>query len=102
MSNLTLSESDARDVKMLLVCAGCTPAHAQNLTDLIALFDRLGPDEIRTIKVLAERLLEGQRRYGQIDIASEPRDFVKERSEEIQDLLIYTAFQTVRDSLTKP
>ena len=56
----------------------------------------LGDDEIRTLVVLARRLLEGQRAYGRIDLTNDTRDFRRERSEEIQDLLVYSAFETLR------
>lgn len=52
----------------------------------------LGDDEIRTLVCLARRLREGQRCYGKLDLAHDRRDFRKERSEEIQDLLVYSAF----------
>jgi hypothetical protein len=59
---------------------------------LDAVCAELGDDEIRTLVCLARRLLEGQRCYGRLDVAHDPRDFRRERSEEIQDLLVYSAF----------
>jgi hypothetical protein len=63
---------------------------------LFRVLSQLNEDEIRTVTVLAERLYRGQQQYGKIDLATDPRDFRKERAEEIEDLLIYTAFQALR------
>jgi hypothetical protein len=56
----------------------------------------LGDDELRVIALLAERLLAGQRQYGRLSLAEDPRDWRKERDEEIADLLMYSAFETLR------
>lgn len=66
------------------------------LQSLAATCAELGDDEIRTLAYLANRLLEGQRAYGRIDLETDPRDFVKERGEEIADLLVYTAFDALK------
>jgi len=65
-------------------------------TELDALLCALGTDELRTLRYLAERLLEGQRLYGAVDLANDPRDFLKERAEELGDALIYTAFAELK------
>ena len=59
------------------------------LADVLA---ELGEDEYRVMLVLAKRLLEGQRCYGSVDLANDPRDFRHERAMEIADLLVYSAF----------
>ena len=59
-------------------------------------WDLLGPEEKLVIQYLASRLLTGQRQYGSIRLAVDPRDFRKERSEEIADLLVYTAFMELK------
>ncbi len=56
----------------------------------------LGAEEKRVMLVLAQRLLAGQQEYGKLAIASDPRDFKREGAEEIQDLLIYSAFETLK------
>jgi hypothetical protein len=45
--------------------------------------------------VLARRLLTGQERYGHLDLRHDPRDWRRERSEEIEDALLYTAIGEV-------
>jgi len=68
---------------------------------LDATLDQLEPDAVATIAYLADRLLMGQRYYGKIDLATDPRDWVKERREELGDLLVYTAFGELKKSLVK-
>jgi hypothetical protein len=63
-----------------------------DLADLLSVAAGLGPDERRTLLVLARRLAEGERRYGRICLATDARTFRTERSEELADLLVYTAF----------
>ena len=57
---------------------------------------KLGDDEIRTLVYIAERLLEGQWTYGRLDLASDGRDWKKERAQELADLLVYTAFEALK------
>lgn len=59
----------------------------------------LGHQEIEVLALLAQRLLLGQRNYAKLDLENDTRDFKKERSEEIQDLLIYSAFDTLRSTM---
>jgi hypothetical protein len=63
---------------------------------LDAVVGELGDDELRVMVTLARRLLEGQRCYGKLSLATDSRDWKKERSAEIQDLLIYDAFEVLR------
>lgn len=58
--------------------------------------DLLGPDERRVLVVLARRLLAGQQQYGRLRLATDARDWRHERAQEIQDLLIYTAFEELK------
>ena len=60
--------------------------------DLDVACAELGDDELRVVAYLAARLLAGQRAYGQLDLAHDPRDWRRERADEIADLLVYTAF----------
>ncbi len=69
--------------------------------DLDATLAALGDDERRTLAYLAGRLLLGQRTYGAIDLATDPRDFTRERGEEISDLLVYTAFAALRAEVVR-
>lgn len=76
------------------------PAPCAAAGDFASVIDEFGPDELRVVEYLARRLLEGQRRYGRIDLVADPRDFARERCAEIGDLLIYSAFQALRGGLT--
>lgn len=67
--------------------------------DLDKVLDQLEPDALRAIAYLADRLLMGQRYYGKIDLATDPRDWEKERRDEIGDLLVYSAFGELKRSL---
>jgi hypothetical protein len=64
--------------------------------DLLDVVGELGADERRVLLVLARRLLEGQRCYGRLSIATDPRDWRRERALEIQDLLVYSAFEELK------
>jgi hypothetical protein len=64
--------------------------------ELDATCAELADDEIRVVAHLAARLLEGQRRYGRLTLATEGRNWGKERAEEVADLLVYTAFEELR------
>lgn len=46
--------------------------------------------------LLAQRILLGQRRYGVLDLASDRRDLRAERSYELQDFLIYSAYAEIQ------
>jgi hypothetical protein len=59
----------------------------------------LEPDAIRALTFLAQRLLAGQKAYGRLDLAKDPRDWRKERAEELGDLLVYTAFLQLKRDL---
>ena len=62
------------------------------VTPLADVLAELGEDERRVLLLLAHRLLEGQRCYGRLNLANDPRDFRQERASEVADLLIYSAF----------
>jgi hypothetical protein len=63
------------------------------------LLDELGPEEHEVLLVLGRRLLAGQRQYGRLDLARDPRDWKREAAEEAADLAIYTAFRVVADTI---
>lgn len=71
------------------------------VSELSAIVRQLEPDAVRALTLLAKRLLKGQHAYGTLDIAADPRDWQKEREEELQDALIYSAFATLKKG-TKP
>lgn len=64
--------------------------------EIVAIWDELNDDEHRVLVSLANRLLAGRRCYGPLDLANDPRDWMKERKAEIEDLLVYTAFEALK------
>jgi hypothetical protein len=64
--------------------------------DLIALLDRLGPDEVRVLYALACRLEVGAGVYGPLHLRTDLRDFGREASEEALDLAAYAAMQFLK------
>jgi hypothetical protein len=58
----------------------------------------LEPDALRALLYLAERLLVGQKAYGKLDLATDPRDWKRELEEEVGDLLVYSAFEALKKS----
>lgn len=70
--------------------------HASLHAELIAITDQLEPDAVRALTLIAHRLLKGQKAYGRIDVATDPRDWQKEREEELQDALVYGAFASLK------
>lgn len=56
----------------------------------------LGADERRVMVVLAGRLRRGAKAYGPLDLATDQRDWEKERGEEVADLLVYSAFDELK------
>lgn len=63
---------------------------------LAHLIDSLEPDAREALLCIAVRLKKGQDYYGNIDLSKDPRNFDKEREEELQDALIYSAFASIR------
>jgi hypothetical protein len=52
----------------------------------------LGLDEVRVLDRIAQRLRDGQRQYGVLHVAGDPRAFrTKEAREELEDALVYLA-----------
>lgn len=56
----------------------------------------LGPDELRILKKIAERLAMGQRQYGRLRLAHDARNFRKEASEELLDAVVYLTCEVER------
>lgn len=57
----------------------------------------LEPDAIRVVERVVERLRLGQRQYGPLDLATNPRDWKAEAVEELLDATAYLAMQTLKD-----
>jgi hypothetical protein len=73
-----------------------TSAHTLDLELLAMLARELGPDEVRVLRVLAERLLKGQTVYGRLDIANDRRSWKTEARDEAIDLAVYMAVDLVK------
>lgn len=76
--------------------AECEPDTGPAGARVTALLSELGAEEREVLAMLAARLLEGQRRYGRLDVASDARDFERERGEELADALVYGAIHELR------
>lgn len=56
----------------------------------------LGPDELRVVTCVALALRRGRSVYGELDIASDERDFDDEADQERTDMLVYCAIAALR------
>lgn len=56
----------------------------------------LGPDELRVVMHVIERLRIGRERYGPLDLATNPKDWRNEATEEFLDGAIYLAMDAVK------
>lgn len=65
---------------------------AEQLTEILP---KLGPDEQRVLLRIAERLVLGCAQYGQLNIASDRRNWTEEAAQEALDLSVYLAIRTV-------
>jgi hypothetical protein len=70
--------------------------------ELLAIAASLGTDEVRVLCFVAARLLEGQARYGVLDVAHDRRNFRYERAEELADALVYGALDELRRVMAVP
>ncbi len=66
-------------------------------SELAAIIDQLGDDEVRVLTRIAGRLLHGLELYGCLDLAEDVRDFDTEAREEVEDCLVYLACRWLRD-----
>ena len=63
---------------------------------LAAVTSQLGDDELRVLTFIAQRLLGGATQYGALDLATDRRNFARERGEEIGDMLVYWACEDLK------
>ncbi|MBX3205496.1 MAG: hypothetical protein KF764_10535 [Labilithrix sp.] len=78
----------------------CTPVTPPALgAELRAVLEQLGPVELRVVRFVAERLLAGQEVYGPLRIATDARDWRRERDEELADAVVYSACESLRRDL---
>ena len=66
-------------------------------SELEAIIDLLGEDEVRVLARIAGRLLHGLEVYGALDLVQDVRDFDTEAREEVEDCLVYLACRWLRD-----
>jgi len=69
--------------------------------DLLTVVKQLGPDEVAVLALIAERLLQGRRRFGDLHLATDRRDFGRETLEEAADLAVYAAAGLLREKRGK-
>lgn len=73
-----------------------TPAEVDRELHALA-FDEAGFDERRVLLFVARRLIAiGQRSYGMLDIGTDRRNMLRERNEEIGDLLVYAGIESIK------
>lgn len=58
----------------------------------------LGADERRVVGRIVDRLLLGQERYGELNLAVDKRNWRQEGAEELLDFLVYTAAREVAEA----
>jgi hypothetical protein len=61
------------------------------LVELDDTIEKLNVDEVHALLRIAKRLVHGRRSYGELHLASDPRDFAREAREEVEDALVYFA-----------
>jgi hypothetical protein len=71
-------------------------AHLAAERALEKIIHELGYEELVVLGLLARRLHAGQTAYGLLHVENDPRDYRKERGEELADALIYTAMDELR------
>ena len=61
---------------------------------------QLGPDELRVLVTIAERLVAGRAQYGELVLATDRRDFTIEASEEALDAAVYLAARLLKERIS--
>jgi hypothetical protein len=72
------------------------PPEGDRFVKLIACAAQLGEDELAVLHLVAERLVKGREFYGNLSLASDPRDFRRESIEEVADALVYASCALLR------
>jgi len=72
------------------------PARLTEGEELLLLWQDFNADERQVMLSLARRLHAGRRAYRPLDLAGDPRDWMKERDAELEDSLIYTTFEALK------
>ena len=63
---------------------------------LVAIADKLGPDELAVLEMIAVGLARGRTIYGELRVDTDRRDFRAEAVEELRDTLVYVAAELLR------
>jgi hypothetical protein len=63
---------------------------------ILAALDRLGADELEVLAIVSERLVMGRSQYGELQLATDRRDFRHEALLELADGCVYLAAGIVR------
>lgn len=71
------------------------------LFDFVDMFARFNADTRAVFQLLADRHVVGERKYGSLGLLGDKRDFQKERADECGDLLMYSAFDAIREHLKR-
>jgi hypothetical protein len=69
---------------------------------ILAALAELGDDEAAVLALVAERLAMGRRVYGELQLATDRRDFREEALMELADGCVYLAAGIVRAKKAKP
>lgn len=62
---------------------------------------KVDPEAFEVVKLIAERVADGSKHYGKLDLSNDNRDPVKEAGEEIADGLFYAGVAMVKAKLSK-
>lgn len=76
-------------------------ASDQELFAFVDMFARFNADTRSVFRFLGERHVVGERKYGAVDLLGDTRNFEEERAQECGDLLMYSAFMAVLETLKK-
>jgi len=63
---------------------------------LTGIAELLGAAELGVLLLIAERLLEGRRRYGELNLDTDPRDFRREALAEMLDFSCYVSMALLK------
>ncbi len=72
------------------------PESPQDTDPITRYLGDLGSEEKAIVRLLVERIAQGQKRYGKIKIKTDKRDFLTEATEEVLDGLFYLSAALIR------
>lgn len=71
-------------------------AHIDAIKRIARLCGELGPDELRVLERVAQRLAMGRKHYGLLNIEKDQREWTKEATEEVLDMSAYLALAMLK------